>query len=107
MERPERRTGIKFAVLRGTEVVGVAFEQSEGPVPLWGSGNDNLWVSTIFLGVDHSHGFGRPLWFETMVFRDGEAAECVRYASYQEAERGHQAMAKQVFPALAQSAENG
>ena len=25
----------------------------------------NKWVSTIFLGLDHAHGFGEPLWFET------------------------------------------
>lgn len=30
-------------------------------------------VSTVFLGLDHGHGFtGRPLLFETMVFGDGE-----------------------------------
>lgn len=29
----------------------------------------DLWVSTTFLGLDHSWGDGPPLLFETMVFR--------------------------------------
>lgn len=27
-----------------------------------------LWVSTVFLGLDHSYGLGQPALFETMVF---------------------------------------
>ena len=34
-------------------------------------------VSTIFLGVNHGLGRGRPLWFETLVFRQGTASRVV------------------------------
>lgn len=49
-------------------------------------------VSTIFLGIDHS--FGRtkePILYETLVFasdRDG-SMDSRRYATWEEAERGH------------------
>ncbi len=50
-------------------------------------------VSTVFLGLDHSFGFGGPpLLFETMVFGDyGEAERfpMLRYATWDEAEAGH------------------
>jgi len=49
-------------------------------------------VSTIFLGVNH--GFGRrPLWFETMVFREstgerelGQSIDQARYSTWNEAD---------------------
>jgi hypothetical protein len=34
-------------------------------------------VSTIFLGVNHGFGRGRPLWFETLVFRQGTASRVI------------------------------
>lgn len=37
---------------------------------LWALGlRPDYWVSTVFLGLDHRHGDGPPLIFETMVFR--------------------------------------
>lgn len=45
-------------------------------------------VSTVFLGLDHQFGRGAPLLFETMVF-DGPFELTGRYATYSEAERGH------------------
>lgn len=48
-----------------------------------------VWVSTVFLGLDHSFGQGDPILFETMVFRDGHGEECERYCTWQEAEAGH------------------
>ena len=49
-------------------------------------------VSTVFLGLDHNFtGKGEPLLFETMIFLDGwEDEYCERYATWDEAERGHQ-----------------
>ena len=55
-------------------------------------------VSTVFLAIDHSHGFGpKPLWFETMVFRADSNEEMIatldyeqaRYTTWQEASEGH------------------
>lgn len=55
-------------------------------------------VSTVFLQIDHGFG-GTPLWFETMVFRNGEADEefTERYTTYEEAEAGHRAICEKVF----------
>lgn len=56
-----------------------------------------LRVSTIFLGTDHSFGGDVPILFETMVFPDGEWGEIDsnRYATYEEALKGHKEMVKQ------------
>jgi hypothetical protein len=52
-------------------------------------------VSTVFLGVDHSLGRGKPLLFETMVFNsDGEEEETARYSTWKKAEKGHKKMVK-------------
>lgn len=63
--------------------------------------NDDIWpqikdqindyfVSTVFLGVDHSFGDGPPILWETMVFKNGEEIYCNRYSSAKEARQGHQ-----------------
>ena len=50
-----------------------------------------FFVSTIFLGLDM--GYANPLWFETMVFREGArpqgSVHTMRYASWDEAIAGH------------------
>lgn len=77
-----------------------------------------LWVSTVFLGIDHNHtGRGPPILFETMVFVEFEEPETReiefegytytytfdaesledefgvwRYATWEEAEKGHKEM---------------
>jgi hypothetical protein len=52
------------------------------------------WVSTVWLGLDHSHSLGGPpLIFETMVFpsRDNFAEIwCERYATLEDAREGHE-----------------
>jgi hypothetical protein len=49
-------------------------------------------VSTVFLGIDHRHGGdGPPLLFETMIFKDGDEAYCMRYETWERAEAGHTA----------------
>lgn len=51
---------------------------------------DDVMVSTIFLGMDHQHGEGDPLLFETMVFvGDGVHDRMNRYFIWEEAEVGH------------------
>jgi len=51
-----------------------------------------VWVSTVFLGLDHQWGNGPPKLFETMCF----VADCSsdsfpfdRYSTWEEAETGH------------------
>lgn len=46
-------------------------------------------VSTVFLGIDHGWFSERPILFETMVFAAGKSRAQRRYATWEEAERGH------------------
>jgi len=52
------------------------------------------WVSTVFLGIDHSFCFGPekrlPILFESMIFDGSLDGEQWRYATYKEAEEGHE-----------------
>jgi len=58
------------------------------------------WVSTVWLGLDHSFGSGPPLIFETMVFpcdekgnvTDWGDVDSERYSTEDEALSGHAAM---------------
>jgi len=47
------------------------------------------WVSTVFLGLDHSFGTGRPVLFETMIFGGRHDEYQERYHTWEEAEAGH------------------
>ena len=54
-------------------------------------------VSTVFLGLDHSFGFGPPLLFESMAFPHDASAlglecDCRRCPTWLEAEAMHKAM---------------
>lgn len=47
------------------------------------------YVSTVFLGLNHRFGPGKPLLFETMVFGGPHDELCDRYETWEEAEAGH------------------
>lgn len=54
-------------------------------------------VSTIWLGLDHQFGKGKPLIFETMVFsqkRGYEELDCCRYSTLETTKKGHKEMVK-------------
>lgn len=56
---------------------------------------DGRWISTVWIGLDHSFGEGPPLIFETMVFGTKDSRsdlDCERYSTEAEALRGHAAM---------------
>ena len=66
---------------------------------------DDFLVSTVFLGLDHSFGFGPPLFYETMVFYQPPElidsrrwADLVqeRYSTRQMAEAGHKEIVARV-----------
>lgn len=65
----------------------------------------SVWVSTVFLLIDHNYmNDGPPILFETMVFfqrRSGRRSpiesEQRRYATYAEAEIGHEQMIKDIL----------
>lgn len=50
----------------------------------------DIMVSTVFLGIDHNFGHaGPPLLYETMIFGGKHDGYQERYATREEAERGH------------------
>lgn len=51
-------------------------------------------ISTVWLALDHNHGDGPPLLFETMVFGEGSWTDqdCQRYSTELEARIGHSEM---------------
>jgi hypothetical protein len=74
------------------------FESADRTVAL--SRQGDVWVSTVFLGLDHNHGGkGPPIVFETMAFIDHESVDIDRYATWEEAEQGHKNMVAKVFKA--------
>ena len=52
-------------------------------------GDDNVWVSTVFLGLDHNYFGGRPLLYETMIFGGPHDLYQSRYSTKEEAIAGH------------------
>lgn len=54
--------------------------------------NDDVRVSTIYLGLDHSFGEGPPLIYETMIFGGEFDSDCERYTTEAQAREGHAAM---------------
>lgn len=88
--------GIRYYVLEGKRALPVrtlkawaqAFELSNRHV-----GNTRVgayWVSTVFLGLDHNFsGKGRPILFETMIFRGKGSDGFGRCGTWEEAEAMH------------------
>lgn len=60
----------------------------------------DILISTVFLGLDHRYGPGKPILFETMVFEGPLDQEQVRYCTWDEAEKGHQEMIERVKTAI-------
>lgn len=52
----------------------------------------NIYVSTVFLAMDHSWVDGVELWFETMIFGTSISERQDRYTTWREAELGHERM---------------
>jgi hypothetical protein len=57
-----------------------------------------VFVSTIFMGLDHQYGSGPPLVFETMVFGGPADQYQDRYSSYDDALLGHRRACRLAFP---------
>jgi len=67
---------------------------------MWAAGTDrhvaedhigDVYVSTVFLGFDHGMGLdGPPILFETMIFGGDYDQYQERYATWEQAEAGHQ-----------------
>ena len=57
-------------------------------------------ISTVWLGMDHSFGGSAPELFETMVFGGEWDQELTRYATKEEASKGHQRIVQRVRDGL-------
>jgi len=57
---------------------------------------NDISISTVFLGIDHSFGGEIPILFETMVFGGELDQEMDRYTTWEEAEAGHKWMIERV-----------
>ncbi len=56
--------------------------------------SDNIYVSTVFLGINHQFGDGPPVLFETMIFGGEHDQYQDRYETWEQAERGHEKAVK-------------
>lgn len=74
------------------------FEKADRHVKKTDLPND-VSVSTVFLGLDHSFFGGTPILFETMIFGGEHDEYQERYATWEEAEAGHQRAIDLVFAA--------
>ena len=71
------------------------FEDHEYQVVKQDTLDNGIFVSTVWLGLNHAFGGGPHRIFETMVFGGQEELQN-RYATLSDAESGHQAMIEQV-----------
>lgn len=72
---------------------GAMFEDLDGRRVGWTELTAEIAVSTVFIGLDHSFGGGPPILFETMIVGlspDGGWDHPHRYATWDQAERGHE-----------------
>jgi hypothetical protein len=56
----------------------------------------SVFVSTVFIGLDHQFGKGPPLLFETMIFHDDDGREQWRYSTWEDAKINHDAIVKRL-----------
>ncbi len=56
----------------------------------------DIFISTVFLGLDHRFGPGTPVLFETMIFGGKHDQYQERYETWEAAERGHEKALKLV-----------
>ena len=64
----------------GTSVAQTKFKDTK---------NISIYVSTVFLGLDHSHNSTVPILWETMVFGGPFDQQSVQYSSFKDALKGH------------------
>lgn len=56
----------------------------------------SIWISTVWLGLDHGYDGGAPLIFETMQFDGDASGDCERYSTLEEAQAGHEAWVQRI-----------
>jgi len=79
------------------EELGKAWESKDARIVRQETVRPGVWVSTVFLPLDHNFtGEGPPIVFETMVFRDEHGEECERCSTWEEAVAMHERMVAMV-----------
>jgi len=81
--------GMPIAMSRWTELFGHERHVGNDYIPLKGR---TFHVSTVWLGLDHSFGYGPPLIFETMIFGPKGTSDDLyqyRYSTLEQAREGH------------------
>ncbi len=72
----------------------------------------SVWISTVFLGIDHRLNFylkeeeEPPILFESMIFGGQYNDYQSRYATYQEAEEGHEELCEMVEKGIQEKSAN-
>jgi hypothetical protein len=69
-------------------------------VATWADHDRDVYVSTVFLAINHNFHSGPPLLFETMVFGGRLDGEQDRYSTWEEALLGHDSMVGRVKSAV-------
>jgi hypothetical protein len=77
------------------------FEDFEVKRVTWTEVSEDIKVSTVWLGLDHSYGDGPPLIFETLVLGGSLDGDMLRYSTESQAVEGHQKMVDLVTAVLA------
>jgi len=75
---------------------GKFFEDADARTVARADVSPDVYVSTVFLGIDHSYEGGPPVLFETMVFGGTMEEEMARYTTWDDAVAGHDEMVKRV-----------
>ncbi len=83
------------------ELVGKEFKLTDDitksiPKKLFLTVYDEVSVSTVFLGYDHSFDNSKPILFETMVFGGVYNEYQIRYHTYDDAKLGHEDVCKMI-----------
>jgi hypothetical protein len=74
------------------------FEDHYGNFHVNWTEQDDVCISTVFLGINHNFfGDGPPILFETMVFIAGDGVHQERYRTWDEAAAGHLRWVNEIF----------
>jgi hypothetical protein len=92
----DRRGHVERSLYRWSQRFSDPAYKRVASTTLEGAEGTRLWISTVWLGIDHGCGdTPRPLIYESMAFVDantGSVIACDRYATLDEARAGHAAM---------------
>lgn len=82
---------------------GRLFDETPGGRAVGKDNVGDVFISTVFIGMDMGYGEGPPILFETMVFRGEFDSDQWRYATWDEAEAGHARVVEMVRQSVTES----